>query len=497
MRIPQVGDTFGPYEVRRVLGHGGMGVVFVATQVALDRPVALKVLLPQLAESADYRARFRREAAALASAQSPYIVPIFDYGEIEGSLFLATQLVPGGDLGLRIANAALDRATALEIARQVCTALGDAHDVGVLHRDVKPSNVLIWDRPEGPHSYLCDFGIAKVEGSLDTTTDGTAGTWAFLAPERCQGAPGSQASDIYAAGCLLWNLLTGNRPYAGLGVEVAQAHVHQPVPQLAVATPADDELNTILATAMAKDPADRYASAGEMARALARVIRAGDERTQTAPVPLVPVSAPAGAPRAGRWRIVAAVGAVAVLGAALVWAIGARDDPSQNPPASNEASGTRCWDGSSVASLDDCSEPFGAAGLAWAIPSLDLDDPRCVESEGVVEGKDVVVACEFQVRGARGLIRYSSWSSVEASAAHYRREFEQAARLVDRPGSAPRRVWRAEGRTPQGFYKMASAYVDWPFSVSVEGSTRAALEVGERSLRFRPRAEMTGIEAPG
>lgn len=269
MRIPQVGETFGPYEVQRVLGHGGMAVVFVASQVALNRPVALKVLLPQLAESDEYRIRFRREAAALASAQSPYIVPIFDYGEIEGSLFLATQLVPGGDLGLRIANAPLDRTVALSIASQVCTALADAHDVGVLHRDVKPGNVLIWDRPEGPHAYLCDFGIAKIEGSLDTTTEGTAGTWAFLAPERCNGEPGTRASDIYSAGCLLWNMLTGSRPYDGAAVEVALAHVHQPVPQLPGLSAVDSELNKILRTAMAKDPADRFGSAGEMARALA------------------------------------------------------------------------------------------------------------------------------------------------------------------------------------------------------------------------------------
>ena len=496
MRIPQVGDTFGPYEVQRVLGRGGMGVVFVADQVALGRPVALKVLLPQLAESADYRTRFRREAAALASAQSPYIVPIFDYGEIEGSLFLATQLVPGGDLGLRIANAPLDRVTAIEIARQVCTALGDAHDVGVLHRDVKPSNVLIWDRPEGPHAYLCDFGIAKIEGSLDTTTDGTAGTWAFLSPERCQGAPGSRASDIYAVGCLLWNMLTGRRPYDGSGVEVAQAHVHDPVPRL----PGEDELNGILTTAMAKSATDRYASAGEMARALSRVT-GGGELTPSAPSPFgsdAPVPPGSGARRMA--TVLAALTVLVLLGVALTWAIGARDDPAQGPldsGGSTEAFGARCWDGTAAAGLDDCSEPSGAAGVAWAIPSLDLEDPRCAEGQGVVEGKDVVVACEFQSRGARGIIRYSSWSSPEKAAAHYRRELDASGRLVVEPGSAPRLVWRTDSRTPQGFYKLASSYVGWPFSVSVEASTRAALLVGERSLRFRAMSEMSGIEAPG
>ncbi|MGD9958030.1 serine/threonine-protein kinase [Nocardioides sp.] len=497
MRIPQVGDTFGAYEVQRVLGHGGMGVVFVANQVALDRAVALKVLLPQLAQSVDYRTRFRREAAALASAQSPYIVPIYDYGEFEGSLFLATQLVPGGDLGLRIMNGPVARGTALEIARQVCTALADAHDVGVLHRDVKPSNVLLWDRAEGAHAYLCDFGIAKIEESLDTTTEGTAGTWAFLAPERCQGAPGSRASDIYAAGCLLWNMLTGRRPYDGSAVEVAQAHVHQPVPQL----PGDETaLNEILSTAMAKAPADRYASARDLASALAQLISRDAERTRTTVVsPFAgPVKAPA--PRRWGWKVGAGLVAISLI-ASLSWALLSRDEPSTRASTgstqSAEPATSRCWDGTPVADLSACSQPSGAQGLAWAMPSLDVDDPRCVEVEGVVSGKEIVFECGYRTRGARGVVRYSTWTSAAASQAHYRDQFSSTPSRVAGPTTAPRLVWTRGRRTPQGFFRMASAYVDWPFSVSIEASNRAALEVGYRTLRFRPQREMTGISTLG
>ncbi len=531
MRIPQVGETFGPYRVERLLGRGGMGAVFVANQIALSRPVALKVLLPQLAESDDYRRRFGREASALASAQSPHIVPIFDYGEIDGALFIATQLVPGGDLGMRLKSTPMDVASALSIAQDVATALADAHAVGVLHRDVKPSNVLVWDRHEGPHAYLCDFGIAKVEGTEHTSTEGVVGTWAFLSPERCNGAPATEASDIYSAGCVLWNMLTGTTPYVGTSVEMAMAHVNKPVPQLDGNSEVDRQINQILSRSMAKDPSDRYRSASEMAREIGRVrsqvplpargaaaggamaTMGGDEASDFRTAPL----SPAGTnpepsqelPASHRVRnvMIGALAAVVAL-ALLSWfavaqgwiptdqSAGAQPDASiENPtgdPTAEEATAT-CWNGEPAAALADCSNPEGAEGLAWAFPSFDIDDPDCVEEIPTVPTKSQVFFCESSFRGARIQYRYSLWNNIEAARRHYSRLFPGEPATVQSRKSAARRIWRDGERDQQGLFGLSSAYVEWPFSVSIDAETIVAREWAFRQVAFRPEAQMTGI----
>lgn len=264
--FPRVGDRFGPYQVESVLGEGGMGVVFGAVEVSLGRRVALKVLSPQLGEVADYRMRFEREARALARADSPHIVSIYGSGEIDGCMYIAAQFVAGGDLDQRIGEG-MDPVSAVSVCAQVARGLEAAHQVGVLHRDVKPHNVLL--RPGSPvHAYLCDFGIADL-GDVSLTSAGmVAGTWGYLAPERCQGAPASPASDVYGLGCVLWNCLTGQTPYQGSAPQQALGHTSEPVRQLAGNDVATTGLNRVLARSMAKDPGDRYGSAAEFADAL-------------------------------------------------------------------------------------------------------------------------------------------------------------------------------------------------------------------------------------
>lgn len=536
MHIPQVGQAFGSYHIDRVLGRGGMGVVFIATQLTLNRSVALKVLLPQFANDEDYRRRFSREASALANAQSPYIVPIFDYGEIDGCLFIATQLVPGSDLGSRISTGALELTATIDITRHVTTALADAHAVGVLHRDVKPSNVLIWDRGDGPHAYLCDFGIAKVEGIHQTTTEGTVGTWAFLAPERCNGAPATEASDIYAAGCLLWNMLTGSPPYSGTPVEIAMAHVSAPVPQLSGPlltgqSSVDAVLNTILGRSLAKDPQDRFASADDMAQELrtlrGRIPTAGaaadtsydatvggplvtpaDDRTERLHEP--PPDAPAPGRAVRRWFVAAAI--VAALGLVGWQAMGQgwlgdgsgspSGGPSGDPDSPNNAAtgvengGATCWDDTPVEDISECSEPEGLAGLAWVVPSMDLDDPTCYEKVDDIEpGKTLVYVCPFLFRGAAGTIRYSEWETAATATEHYREEFAAEPRRVVSLHAVPRWLWRMDERTDEGLFRMTTSYVRWPFSVSIAASTRAAREAAYRQITFRPESQLTGISA--
>jgi serine/threonine protein kinase len=502
VRIPQVGENFGAFRVERLLGRGGMGAVFVANQVALNRPVALKVLLPQLAESEDYRRRFAREAAALASAQSPHIVPIFDYGEIDGALFIATQLVPGGDLGVRIKDMPMDTASALEVARDVATALADAHEAGVLHRDVKPSNVLLWDRQDGPHAYLCDFGIAKVEGTDHTTTEGVAGTWAFLSPERCNGDPATEASDIYSAGCVLWNMLTGTAPYTGSSVEMAMAHVSQPVPQLSGSGAVNQHVNQILAKSMAKDPLERFRSAGDLARELGSVraqIHETEAKTATGPGGLDPefneLSPDQHQPRLTRPWFVAALTAALVVG--LISWVGVEQgwfdsNVARNNDPTASAMAAICWNGEPATTVADCSKPEGADGLIWVFPSLDVDS--CEQAAApVVPTKSEVFFCETSYRGAGVAFRYSAWDNVRLSHRHYTKIYPDEPVGLRSSTSAPRLTWREGKRDAEGFFRLSSAYVAWPFSVSIDAETLVAREWAFRQVAFRPEDQMTGI----
>ncbi len=267
---PSPGEPFGRYRIVRRIGRGGMGTVYEAVQENLGRSVALKVLLEHLSEESDFRARFQREARALAALDSPHTIQVYDHGEEAGQLFIATQLINGPDLQRLVAErGALPLPVALEVVAQVASGLADAHAVGVLHRDIKPSNVLLREGPSSVHAYLCDFGIARTEGDDHTATGGVAGTLGYMAPERHNGAPASAQTDIYALGCLLWVLITGRLPYAGnSGVQMAIAHMQQPVPQLGGATPVHSAIDAILARAMDKNPERRYRSALEMRRDL-------------------------------------------------------------------------------------------------------------------------------------------------------------------------------------------------------------------------------------
>ena len=265
-QLPQVGAEFGRYRIDSLIGVGGMGVVFAATDTQLKRQVALKVVSGQYADSAEFVTRLEREAEAMARVDSPHIVQIFDHGTHDGCPFIASQYVGGGDLGLLIkTGGALPPQLAIGICAQVANALHEAHRVGVVHRDVKPSNVLLRD-PEAsvPHAYLCDFGIAQTEAGGLTKTGGIAGSWGYLAPERAKGQPATPSSDIYSLGCLLWACLTGSAPYGGSDIEVALAHQHKEIPQVEAADGLSRALNVILARSMAKVPTDRYPSAADL-----------------------------------------------------------------------------------------------------------------------------------------------------------------------------------------------------------------------------------------
>ena len=269
---PEPGDTFGRYRIVRELGRGGYGSVLEARQLDLDRPVALKVLSPVLADEPQFRDRFAREAAMLAHLDSPHVIQVYEHGEQDGHLFIATQLVQGGDLKqlLRDTNG-VSPATALDLAAQVASGLADAHDAGLIHRDIKPSNILVRRYGDGWFAYLCDFGIARATDSDYTRTGGVIGSLGYMAPERHQGADATIATDVYSLGCLLWTLLTGVGPFGGTSdVQVALNHIQQPVPQLPGNDAGSRAINEILQRCLAKAPGQRFASARELRTALLR-----------------------------------------------------------------------------------------------------------------------------------------------------------------------------------------------------------------------------------
>ncbi|MFC7500853.1 serine/threonine-protein kinase [Nocardioides sp. CPCC 206347] len=262
--IPAAGDTFGRYRIEGTLGQGGMGVVLRARHVELDRVVALKLMLPEMIGADDRVTRFRGEAMALGRLESAHVVQVYDAGEHDGWLYIATQLVPDGDLSaLLAAEGPLGPAAALGLIDQVLSGLADAHAVGLIHRDVKPNNVLLRRETAGLRVFLCDFGISQVIDSASHTV-GVIGTWAYLAPERLRGEAATVQSDLYAVGCLLWELLSGAAPYAGTMAQLAVAHETAPLPQMQPTGPWATAVNQVLVRAMAKQPQHRFASASEM-----------------------------------------------------------------------------------------------------------------------------------------------------------------------------------------------------------------------------------------
>lgn len=257
-----------------------MGVVFRARQLALDRPVALKAIAPHLAQDESFRVRFQRESRIAASIDHPNVIPVYEAGELDGALYLIMRWVDGTDLRTLIASAgrlAPDRT--VELLAPVAAALAAGHRRGLIHRDVKPANVLIADGDgESDHVYLTDFGIAReLDGDTGATRTGVlVGTLDYTAPERIEGGRGDAASDIYAFGCMLYEALTGAVPFDRPS-ELAKMHAHlnDPAPSARSIAPAVPVLlDEVIARAMAKAPGDRFASAGELATSMQRALEA-------------------------------------------------------------------------------------------------------------------------------------------------------------------------------------------------------------------------------
>lgn len=261
----------GGYRIDGLISRGGMGMVYRATNLTLNRGYALKVVAPELADDDDFRERFKREIRIAASLNHPNVVGIHYAGEHEGMLFLAMDLVEGTDLRQLIADGgALAPQRAVAILGQVTSALDAAHEKGLVHRDVKPANILISVKGGREHAYLTDFGLAKrFDNATAMTVKGAVvGTVDYMPPEQITGGATDARTDVYALGCVFFQMLTGKVPYRREhSVATLFAHVYDPPPSLeGPAAAAHPTLGPVIAKAMAKAAADRYPSAGDLGR---------------------------------------------------------------------------------------------------------------------------------------------------------------------------------------------------------------------------------------
>jgi serine/threonine protein kinase len=351
---------FAGFRIVRIIGRGGMGVVYLAEHENLKRKVALKLLAPQLAEDPRFRERFVRESQLAASIDHPNVIPIYEAGESDGRLYIAMRYVEGTDLRTFLREqGTLDPAKTSQIVSQIAAALDAAHEQGLVHRDVKPANVLI-ARQRGPeagtYGYLTDFGLTK-RASSDSGVTGTGqfvGTLDYAAPEQFKGDTPTARTDVYSLGCVLFECLAGHPPFqAGNDAGLMYAHLQDDPPALTTELPdLPREIDVVIAKAMAKEPADRYQTAGRLADEASAALGYGGQA-----IPLPPESSKRG--RAWRRWLVPGLGAGLLI---VIVAITLAGEPNGSTPNADPS-------GSVAAS--------GAEGPAF-IPSRDVAsiDPK-------------------------------------------------------------------------------------------------------------------------
>jgi serine/threonine-protein kinase len=273
--LPTLADEIGGFRLEEMIGRGGMGVVYRAEQPGLDRKVAVKVIAPAHAADARFRERFAREARLAAALDHPHIVPVYTTGEDGGQLFLVMRYVDGSNLAERLRAGPLDVGSVTEIVTQVASALDAAHARGIVHRDVKPANILLVEREDAaPHAFLTDFGITRELSGTDGLTKPGAflGSLDYAAPEQADGA--GPRSDLYSLGCVAYECMTGRTPFGGRrDIEILWAHANEdPQPPSLLAPELPPEADEAVLRALAKDPNRRWPTCASFAQRLASTL---------------------------------------------------------------------------------------------------------------------------------------------------------------------------------------------------------------------------------
>lgn len=284
-----IGKTLGRYEILEVIGHGGMATVYKARQTSMNRTVALKILPRHLMRDDTYLQRFEREVKIVAQLEHRNIVPVHDYGEHDNQPFIAMRYMPGGSVREMIETGTLDEQTVLDIITQIAPALDYAHSKNVLHRDLKPSNILLDDNGG---AYITDFGIARILGTEDKsatiTTQGVVGTPSYMSPEQAQGKPLDSRSDVYSLGIMLFEMMTGRRPFIGdtpYGIAIMQVTTPPPLPRT-LNPEVTGAVEQVILKSLKKHPENRYPTAVQLAESLRLAIERPESIHDTQPRPL-------------------------------------------------------------------------------------------------------------------------------------------------------------------------------------------------------------------
>jgi Protein kinase domain len=351
---PRIGTEFAGYRIEGLLGRGGMGVVYRAEHPRLGATIALKVMDPELAMNETFRERFVREARAAAKIKHPSIVPIYDAGEWHGDLYIAMRYIEGEELrSVLRRNGALPTDETCVIGMQIASALDAAHRSGLIHRDVKPGNILVEPGPDpgsAPIAYLADLGLTKhVDSHSGVTASGELlGTIDYIAPEQIDGSRADGRADLYSLACVLFECLTGSVPFARENqAAVLWAHLHDEVPKATSVNPSlPATVDAALARGMAKSPEDRFSTGRELVTALQEplegtvAIDADGGATRKMPPPVAPDTRPsAGGSRVGKRALVLAVVVGVLLGGAAAAAIAllVSDDQATTTPTQPQA----------------------------------------------------------------------------------------------------------------------------------------------------------------
>ncbi len=273
------GNQIGQYELLEVIGKGGMATVYRAYQPSMHREVAIKIIAPGLATDAEFMARFEREAQIIARLQHPHILPVYDFGREEGNAYLVMRLMEGGHLGQELEGGPLPTERVVALTTQIAAALDYAHRRGIVHRDLKPTNILLDDLG---NAYLTDFGIAKMVAGTATTgltaPGAVMGTPTYMAPEQWRAQPVDGRTDVYSLGVIVYQMLLGQTPFSAEtphGLMYQHLDMEPPAPHT-IQPDAPRSIEPVIAKVLAKDPEDRYASAGAFAEALSSALNAPD-----------------------------------------------------------------------------------------------------------------------------------------------------------------------------------------------------------------------------